>query len=100
MHSIPLLIMCRPMVVITPKWSFEATYMSHKIEVTILRRKFWDMHIVLEESSIDLILGMKWLKQWKEIIHCVRGTLELSSLDGDRLEVIVAPTPSTQPTIY
>jgi hypothetical protein len=55
---------------------------------------------VLEESSIDLILGMNWLKQWKPIIHCARGIVELSSPDGDRFEFIVAPTPSTQPAIY
>jgi hypothetical protein len=44
--------MCRPMVVITPKGPFEATYMSHKIEVTILGRKFWPMPVVLEESTM------------------------------------------------
>jgi hypothetical protein len=52
----------RPMIVITPKGAYEATYMSHKIEVTILGRKFWAMPVVLEESTIDLILGMNWLK--------------------------------------
>jgi predicted aspartyl protease len=50
------------MIVITPKETYEATYMSHRIEVTILGRKFWAMPIVLEESTIDLILGMNWLK--------------------------------------
>jgi hypothetical protein len=40
--------MRKPMVVITPKWSFEATFMSHKIDITIMRRKFWAMPIVLE----------------------------------------------------
>jgi hypothetical protein len=50
--------MRRPMVAVTPKGSFEATYMSHKIEVTIMGRKFWAMPIVLEESSIYLILSM------------------------------------------
>jgi hypothetical protein len=46
------------MIVITPKGPYEATYMSHKIEVTILGRKFWVMPIVLKESAIDLVLGM------------------------------------------
>jgi hypothetical protein len=58
------------------------------------------MHVLLEESSIDLILGMNWLKQWKAVIHCARGTVKLFSPDGDRFEVRVAPTPSTQPAIY
>jgi hypothetical protein len=63
-------------------------------------RKFWTIPIVLEESSIDLILGMNWLKQWKAVTHCARGNVELSSPDGDRFEVTVSPTPSTQPAIY
>jgi hypothetical protein len=50
------------MVVITPKEPFEATYMSHKIEVTITRRNFLAMPVVLEESSKDLIPGMNCLK--------------------------------------
>jgi hypothetical protein len=61
-NSLPYLALRRPMIVITPKETYEATYMSHRIEVTILGRKFWAMPIVLEESTIDLILGMNWLK--------------------------------------
>jgi predicted aspartyl protease len=57
-NSLPYLALRRPMIVITPKGPYEATYMSHKLEVTILGRKFWAMPIVLEESAIDLILGM------------------------------------------
>jgi hypothetical protein len=88
------------MIVITPKGAYEATYMSHKIEVTILGRKFWAMPIVLEESTIDLILGMNKLKQWNAVIHCAKGTIELSSPDVDRFEVIVAPPTSNKPAIY
>jgi predicted aspartyl protease len=99
-NSLPYLALHRPMIVITPKGVYEATYMSHKIEVTILGRKFWAMHVVLEESTIDLILGMNWLKQWNDVIHCAGGTIELSSPDGDRFEVTVAPPTSNTPTIY
>ena len=49
------------MVVITPKGPFEANFMSPKIDITIMGKQFWAMPIVLEESSIDLILGMNWL---------------------------------------
>jgi hypothetical protein len=58
------------------------------------------MLIVLEESTIDLILGMNWLKQWNIVIHCARGTIELSSPNGDRFEVIVAPPTSNTPVVY
>jgi hypothetical protein len=61
-NSLTYLAIRRSMVVITPKWPFEATYMIHKIEVTRMGRKFWAMPVVLKESTIDLILGMNWLK--------------------------------------
>jgi predicted aspartyl protease len=99
-NSLPYLALRRPKIVITPKGAFEATYMSHRIEVTILGSKFWAMPIVLENSTIDLILGMNWLKQWNAVIHCARGTVELSSLDGDRFEVIVAPPTSNTSVVY
>jgi hypothetical protein len=99
-NRLPCHTMRRPMVVITPKEPFEVTYMSHKIEVTVMGIKFWAMPVVLEESTIDLNLGMNWLKQWKTVIHCAKGTVELSSPDGDKFEVTIAPTPSTQPAIY
>jgi hypothetical protein len=56
--------------------------------------------IVLEESTIDLILGMDLLTQWNAVIHCARGTIELSSPEGDRFEVIVAPPTSNRPGVY
>jgi hypothetical protein len=33
------------------------------------------MPIVLEEISIDLTLGMSWLRKAKAVIHCARGTV-------------------------
>jgi predicted aspartyl protease len=99
-NGLPCLAMRRPMIVITPKGAYEATYMSHRIEVTILGRKFWAMLIVIEESTIDLILGMNWLTQWNAVIHCARGTIELSSPNEDRFEVTVAPPTSNRPAIY
>jgi hypothetical protein len=58
------------------------------------------MPIVLKESNIDLILGMSWLRKAKAVIHCVKRTVELTSPNGDRFEVMVTLTPSTKPAIY
>jgi hypothetical protein len=46
------------MVIVTPKGPIEANFVCHEINITILGRNFWAIPIVLEESSIDLILGM------------------------------------------
>jgi hypothetical protein len=73
---------------------------SHSFIFARYGRKFWAMPIVLEKSTIDLILGMNWLKRWKAVIHYARGTVELSSPKGDRFEVTVVPPTSTKPAIY
>jgi hypothetical protein len=58
------------------------------------------MPIVLEESSIDLILGMSWLRKAKAVIHCARGTTELTSSKGERYEIMITITASTRPAIF
>jgi hypothetical protein len=58
------------------------------------------MPIVLEESSIDLILGMSWLRKAKAVIHCARGTAELTSSKGERYEIMITITASTRPAIF
>jgi hypothetical protein len=48
---------------------------------------------VLEESTIDMILGMSWLKKrQRHFIHCAKGIVELTSSKGQRFEVEVAVT--------
>ena len=88
------------MVVITPKGPVEANYMTHRLTLTIMGREFWATPIVLEESSIDLILGMSWLRKAKAVIHCARGTVELTSSKGERFEVEITVTASTRPVVF
>jgi hypothetical protein len=57
-NELPLQNMKTPMVVITPKGHVEANFMTHRLTLTIMGREFWATPIVLEESSIYLILGM------------------------------------------
>jgi hypothetical protein len=87
-------------IVITPKRPIEANYMTNIFTLTIIGREFWSMPTVLEESSIDLILGMSWLRKAKAVIHCARGTVELTSPEGEKFEVIITITPSTRPAVY
>jgi hypothetical protein len=58
-HDLPYIIMREPMVVVTPMGPIEANFTCCKINITILGRNFWCTPGVLEESDIDLILGMK-----------------------------------------
>jgi hypothetical protein len=92
--------MQKSLIVITPKGPVEANYMTNRLTLTIMGREFWATPIVLEESSIDLILGMSWLRKAKAAIHCARGTVELTSSKGERFEVEITVTASTRPTVF
>jgi hypothetical protein len=85
-----------PMIVITPKGPVEASYMTHRLTLTLMGREFLATTIILEASSIDLILGMSWLRKAKTIIQCGKGTIELTSPKGERFQVEIAVTTSTQ----
>jgi hypothetical protein len=74
-NELPPKNMKTPMIVITSKGPVEASYMTHKLTLTIVGREFWATAIILEASSIDLILGMSWLRNAKAIIQCGRGTV-------------------------
>jgi hypothetical protein len=74
--------------------------MTHRLTLTIMGREFWATPIVLEDSSIDLILGMSWLRKAKAVIHCARGTVELTSSKGERFEVEITVTASTRPVVF
>jgi hypothetical protein len=95
-NELPLRNMKTPMIVITPKGPIEASYMTHRLTLTIMRRELWATTIILEARSIDLILGMSWLRKAKAIIQCGRGTVELTSPKGERFQVEIAVTTSTQ----
>jgi hypothetical protein len=95
-NELPLKIMKTPMIVITPKWPIEANHMTHKLTLTIMEREFGAIAIILEASSIDLILRMSWLRKGKAIIHCGRGTIELTSPKGERFDVEIIVTTSTR----
>jgi hypothetical protein len=84
----------------TPKGPVEAKYMTHRLTLTIMGREFWATPIILEESSIDLILGMSWLRKAKVVIQCGRGTVELTSPKGERFEVEIAVTSTTSIAVF
>jgi hypothetical protein len=99
-NELPLKNMKTPMIVITPKGPVEASYMTHRLTLTIMGREFWATDIILEASSIDLILGMSWLRKAKAIIQCGRSTVELTSPKGERFQVKIAVTTSSRRAMF
>jgi hypothetical protein len=43
---------------------------------------------------------MSWLRKAKAIIHCARGTVELTSSKGERFEFEITVTASTKPAVF
>jgi hypothetical protein len=95
-NELPLKNMKTPIRVITPKGPVEASYMAHRLTLTIMGREFWATAIILEARSIDLVLGMSWLRKAKTIIQCGRGTIELTSPKGQRFDVEITVTTYTR----
>jgi hypothetical protein len=99
-NEFPLKNMKTPMIVITPKGPVEASYMTHRLTLTIMGREFWATAIILEARSIDSILGMSWLRKEKAIIQCGRGTVELTSPKGESFQVQIAVTTSSKRAMF
>jgi hypothetical protein len=92
--------MRKPMIVITPKGPIEANRMTCRLTLTIMGRELGATAIILEASSIDLILRMSWLRKAKAIIAYGRGTIELTSPKGERFQVQIAVTTSSRRVMY
>jgi hypothetical protein len=88
------------MIVITPKGPVEADQITRRLTLTIMGREFGATAILLEASSIDMILGMSWLRKAKAIIACGRGTVELTSPKGERFQVNIAVTTSSKRAMF
>jgi hypothetical protein len=99
-NELPLQNMQKPLVVFTPKGPIKENYMTNRLTLSIMGREFSANPIVLEESGIDLIHGMSWLRKAKAVIHCARGTVELPSSKGERFEVEITITVSTRPAVF
>jgi hypothetical protein len=99
-NEIPLLNMRKPMIVITPKGPIEANHVTRRLALTIMGREFGATNIILEASSIDLILGMSWLRKAEAIIACGRGTVELTNPKGERFQVQIAVTNSSKRVMF
>jgi hypothetical protein len=99
-NEIPLQNMKTRMIVITPKGPVEANHMTHRFTLTVMGREFWSTAIILEANSIDMILGMSWLRKAKASILCGRGTVELTSPKGERFQVEIAVTTSSRRVMF
>ena len=77
MHGIKYEEMNTPLVVHTPAGQCQTSMVSHDVPVEIEGLEFLVSPIVLKSCSIDLILGMNWLKAHTASIVCTTKTVNL-----------------------
>ena len=66
-----------PMVVRTPGGRCQTSMIAHNVSVGIEGLEFFVSPIVLNSSTIDLILGMDWLKAHVANINCATKVVQL-----------------------
>ena len=77
MHGIKYEQMNTTIVVHTPVGQCQISMVSHNVPVEIEGLEFLASPIVLKSCSIDLILGMDWLKAHTASIICATKTVHL-----------------------
>ena len=88
-HSIPLCAMQNPILVNSLGGSMQASYHCLPTSLSLRGVEFKVSPIVLRTSSIDVILGMDWMKQQQAIIQCQEKVVVVIALNGDRISVDV-----------
>ena len=69
-HSIPLCAMQNPILVNSSGGSMQASYCCLLTSLSLRGVEFKVSPIVLRTSSIDVNLGMDWMKQQQAVIQC------------------------------
>ena len=88
MHGIKYKEMNTAIVVHTPTGQCQTSMVSHNVPVEIEGLEFLASPIVLKSCSIDLILGLDWLKAHTASIVCATKTVHLLHLSRPRCNYI------------
>jgi hypothetical protein len=70
----------------------KASYKCENVSLNILGRDFRANLIILESKGINVILGMGWLTACDAVIQCAKRSILLTSLTGERIEVLADST--------
>jgi predicted aspartyl protease len=95
-HDIPMSSMKTHLLVSSPNGEIKATHVYPQVNLKIGGMDFQADLVVLTSSGIDVILGMDWLGECDEIILCAKKSVLLTSLQGDRIEVVATALPKEE----
>src|ERR1041385_2472609 len=99
-HNFTLGNMNTPMVVRTPIGQCRTTMMVHNTSVEIEKVVFHVSPIILKSSTIDLILGMDWLKVHDAALYCGTKSVQLFHPSGEIVNHTTRITRDAETHIY
>jgi hypothetical protein len=99
-HDIAFEKMNLPIVVRTPGGHCHTSMMAHNVPIEIEGLEFLASPIVLKSSTIDLILGMDWLKAHIASINCATKAVQLLHPSDEIVNYTARITPNAEAQIY
>jgi hypothetical protein len=87
-HNIPKYPLKKMLRISSPGGDIKATHSCLHVNLKIQGIYFLVNLVVLGSKGIDVILGCDWLKGCDGVIQCAKGTIMLTSPQGDRIQVI------------
>jgi hypothetical protein len=94
-HQLPITIMKQTILVSSPGGEMRTKHICHAISITIRGVDFLANLIVLDSKSIDIILGIDWLRKYDRVILCAKRAIRLTKEDGT-IMVFSAAIPAEQ----
>jgi hypothetical protein len=86
-HNIPKYPLKKMLHISSPRGDMKATHSCLHVKFKIQGIDFSVNLVVLGSNSIDVILGCDWLKSCDGVKQCANGTITLTSLQGERVQV-------------
>jgi hypothetical protein len=86
-HNIPKHPLKKMLHISSPGGDMKATHSCFHVNLKIQGIDFLVNLVVLGSNGIDVILGCDWLKSCDRVIQCAKGTIMLTSPQGERIQV-------------
>jgi hypothetical protein len=86
-HNVPKYPLKKMLHISSPGGDMKATHSCLHVNLNIQGIDFPVNLVVLESNGIDVILGCDWLKSYDGVIQCAKGTIMLTSPQGERMQV-------------
>jgi hypothetical protein len=86
-HNIPKHPLKEMLHISSPRGDMKATHSCLHVNLKIQGIDFLVNLVVLGSNGIDVILGCNWLKSCDGVIQCAKGTIMLTSPQGERVQV-------------